>query len=106
MHHGYQWLDKRDFWLSGTVRSVYYGNPHITFRMESQRDGMWLIELTDVLGAELVGLKPDTIRSGAWVTVYGHRSRQPNDRRMRGDKLQIGGMTYIVFPKHIFGLGA
>jgi hypothetical protein len=105
MHHGYQWLDKRDTWITGHVRSLFYGNPHITFRVQTEKDGVWLVESTDVVGAELVGFRYDTLKPGDKVTVYGHASRDPKDKRMRGDKLQTAdGKTYVFFSRAIFGL--
>jgi hypothetical protein len=102
MHHGYQWLDKNDHILKGIVKAFYFGNPHITMHVQSG-GVLWLVESTDVLGAQLVGFDGNSVKVGDTVTIYGYRSKDPLLPMMRGDKIEVSGRVYVLLPKRIFG---
>lgn len=102
-HHAYSWLDPRTFVLNGAVEEILLGNPHGHLTVRAA-DGLWDVELSDVTGNEKAGFFPTSVNVGDTIRVTGHRSRDPTARTMRGDRLQLNGATYDIFPRSIFAL--
>ena len=58
----------------------------------------WRVELAPPSRTIAAGFTEDTAKKGDEVTAIGHRSRDPNERRMKAVRLVIGGKTYDVYP--------
>lgn len=100
-HHGWSWAEGEPFTLTGTVREVYIGQPHPTLRVETERDGLWTVELGNPRQTERAGFREGTAKPGDRVTALGNRSRDAGERRMKATRLTLDGRNYDIYPERI-----
>jgi hypothetical protein len=97
-HHGWRWTSADEFTLTGTIRSVRLGNPHGLVEVEDAEAALWTAELGQPWRHEAARLRDETIAVGAPVTLHGHRSADPAERRMKAERVVIGGYSYNLYP--------
>lgn len=99
-HHGWAWAEEEFSELTGTVRSVFVGNPHA--RLELEVDGeVWTVELAPPAATERAGFSEDAVATGEEATVVGHRSRDSDERVFKAVRVVVGDETYDVYPRRL-----
>ncbi|MFN3766336.1 MAG: DUF6152 family protein [Aliihoeflea sp.] len=99
-HHGWSWAEEEFSELTGTVRSVFVGNPHA--RIELEVDGeVWTVELAPPAATERAGFTEEAVSSGDEATVVGHRSRDANERVFKAVRVIVGDESYDVYPRRL-----
>jgi hypothetical protein len=102
-HHGWSWAEGDQMELRGTVREVYIGQPHPTLRVDTPRDGTWIVELANPRQTANAGFTAASAKAGDEVVALGNRSRNQGERRMKAVRVTVGGRTYDIYPDRIRG---
>jgi len=98
-HHGWQWASDEEFTLTGTIREVRLGNPHGLLTVEAAEDGaMWIAEIGQPWRNAEAGLTDNLLRPGTPITLEGHRSADPEELRMKAERVIIAGQMYNLYP--------
>jgi hypothetical protein len=101
-HHGWDWAVDEQSELSGTIQEIFIGNPHAVLNVEAA-DGLWIVELAPPARTRAAGFDENAAKIGDQVTALGHRSRDPNEKRMKAVRITVNGKTYDVYPDRIEG---
>lgn len=96
-HHGWSWTAEEESSLTGTLRGIFLGNPHASLEVEAE-GGMWRVELAPPSRTAASGFVEGAAKIGDEVTATGHRSRDPNERRMKAERIVVNGRTFDVYP--------
>jgi Family of unknown function (DUF6152) len=97
-HHGWSWAEDEEFSLTGVIRGVRLGNPHGELDIEAT-DGLWTAEVGQPWRNERAGLTDALLAVGTEATLEGHRSRNPEDRLMKAERVIIAGKVYDLYPE-------
>jgi hypothetical protein len=100
-HHGWSWAESEPFELHGTVREVYIGQPHPTLRVQTEGDGLWIVELNNPRATERSGFDARSAAAGDAVHVIGNRALTRSERRMKAVRLTVRDRTYDIYPDRI-----
>lgn len=96
-HHGWQWTTDETFVLTGTVAEARLGNPHGLLTLEAE-GGAWAVEIGQPWRNAQAGLRDDLLVPGVELTAEGHRSADPEERRMKAERIVIRGAVYDLYP--------
>ncbi len=96
-HHGWSWTDAGEFRLIGVIRSARLGNPHGILEVEAD-DEIWTAEVGQPWRNERAGLTDAMLAPGTELTLEGERSADPEERRMKAERVVIAGATYVLYP--------
>lgn len=99
-HHGWSWAEEEFSELTGTIRSVFVGNPHARIELEVDGD-IWSVELAPPAATARAGLTDDAVSTGEEATVVGHRSLDANERVFKAVRVVVGDQTYDVYPRRL-----
>jgi hypothetical protein len=97
-HHGWAWTNDAESRLSGTIKSISFGNPHMHLQLTAS-DGVWEVDLSPPIVAQGSGFGHDAARAGDRATLTGHRARDANVRAFKGETITVRGKTYDVYPQ-------
>jgi hypothetical protein len=101
-HHGWTWAEDEEFTLAGRIRGVRLGNPHGELDVEAVTGpdaGLWIAEIGQPYRNERAGLTEELLAPGTEVTLEGHRSRDPDARLMKAERVIIAGRLYDLYPE-------
>jgi hypothetical protein len=96
-HHGWAWATEEDFSLTGVLRAARLGNPHGELEVEAA-DGMWVAEIGQPWRNAEAGLTDDMLVPGVEITLEGPRSRNPDEKLMKAERVIIAGRMYNLYP--------
>jgi hypothetical protein len=96
-HHGWVWAQDEEFTLTGVIRGVRLGNPHGELDLQAA-DGMWIAEIGQPYRNERAGLTEEILEIGVEATLEGHRSRDPDQKVMKAERVIIAGKLYNLYP--------
>jgi hypothetical protein len=99
-HHGWDWAVDEQSELTGTIQEIFLGNPHAVLNVMTPA-GLWIVELAPPGRTRAAGFDESAARIGDEVTAIGHRSRDPNERRMKAVRIIVNGATYDVYPDRV-----
>ena len=91
-HHGWSEYDaNKRATLTGTVRELHFGNPHVTILLETP-DKVWNVMLASPARLKSRGVTDDMLATGKQITVEGlpHKTKQDE---FRAERMALGGMT-------------
>jgi hypothetical protein len=87
-----------NFTLEGTLRAVRLGNPHGEAQVEAGDGALWIAELGQPWRHEAAGLRDDLLVPGVEIVLEGHRSADPQELRMKAERVILGGLRYNLYP--------
>ncbi|MEQ9640819.1 MAG: DUF6152 family protein [Alphaproteobacteria bacterium] len=97
-HHGWGWATDEEFEISGVVESIRLGNPH--GEVDIVVDGaLWTIEVGQPWRNERAGLTAERLAKGTTILVHGHRSKKPDARLVKAERVVIAGKNYDLYPE-------
>ncbi|HEX6141390.1 MAG TPA: DUF6152 family protein [Geminicoccaceae bacterium] len=96
-HHGWRWTQDGNFELTGIIRAVRLGNPHGLLEVDADGEG-WTVEVGQPWRNERAGLKDDMLVPGVEITASGHRAANPDEKRMKAERVTIDGQLYELYP--------
>jgi hypothetical protein len=97
-HHGWGWTEDSESRLSGTIRSISYGNPHMHLQLQNEA-GTWEVDLSPPVVAQGSGFGPGAAKAGDRVILTGHRARDAKLLAFKGETITVRGKTYDVDPQ-------
>jgi Family of unknown function (DUF6152) len=97
-HHGWTWAEDEEFSLTGVIRRAELGNPHGLLDVEAA-DGVWVAEVGQPWRNARAGLTDEMLAPGVELTLEGHRSREPDEKRMKAERIIIAGELYDLYPE-------
>jgi hypothetical protein len=101
-HHGWAWTEDKPFELTGTIKDIYIGNPHVTLEVRAQ-DGLWHVDLAPLAPTTRAGFDESAAKTGDTVTCIGFRSRDHAQRSMKAARVIVNGNTFDVYPNRVPG---
>ncbi|MEX0694727.1 MAG: DUF6152 family protein [Rhodospirillales bacterium] len=97
-HHGWRWAEDGNFEITGDIVEAQLGNPHGVVHIDVNGE-RWSIEVGQPWRNERAGLTDDHFAKGREITASGHRSKDPNERRVKAERVMIDGKTYDLYPE-------
>lgn len=97
-HHGWNWTTGENIELTGTIMALRLGNPHgrVTLMVEGVK---WNLEVGQPWRNQRAGLKDGDLAEGVEITVSGEPSADPNEKRLKVERLWIKGVKYELYPE-------
>ena len=99
-HHGWAWTSDEDFVLEGKIEEIYLGNPHAALKVTAEGN-VWTVELAPPSRTAAAGFVEGVAKAGDAVTAFGKRSKDPNEYRMKAERIRINGVNYDVYPNDL-----
>jgi hypothetical protein len=99
-HHGWSWASQEDFVLTGTIVEIYLGNPHASLKVSAD-NVVWTVELAPPARTAAAGFVEGVASVGDEVTAYGHRANDPDETRMKAERISVHGVNYDVYPNDL-----
>ncbi len=96
-HHGWGWATDEEFEITGVVQAIRLGNPHGEVDIVSDGE-MWTIEVGQPWRNERAGLSAALLAAGTEILVHGHRSKKPDARLVKAERVVIAGKNYDLYP--------
>jgi hypothetical protein len=100
-HHGWSWAEADQVELSGTIREISMAPPHPTLRVETQNDGLWLVELGNPRQTQRSGFVEGVAKVGDQIVALGNRSLDRSEKRMKAVRITVAGKVYDIYPERI-----
>ena len=88
-HHGWAWAEDEEFTLQGEPRGE--------LDVEAA-DGLWIAEVGQPWRNARAGLTDAMLVPGLALTLEGHRSRNPDERVMKAERVIVAGRLYDLYP--------
>lgn len=96
-HHGWSWTTGGNIELIGIIKSAKLGNPHGVLKIDAEGE-IWTAEVGQPWRNERAGLKPGDMSPGVEIKIVGEPSADINDKRVKAERIYIGGKEYILYP--------
>lgn len=96
-HHGWAWTTGGNIELTGIIRSVDLGNPHGTIKVDVEGD-IWTVEVGQPWRNNRAGLKDGDLAEGVEIRAVGEPAADSSERRLKVERLYLGGREYILYP--------
>ena len=96
-HHGWSWTEEGNFQLIGIITEARLGNPHGRLTVQAEEE-QWLVEVGQPWRNERAGLTDQMLSPDTEITIIGHRSSDPNEKRMKAERVFIDGQEYVLYP--------
>ncbi len=96
-HHGWGWTEGDNTELTGTITSARLVNPHgrLTLDVDGEE---WLVEVGQPWRNQRAGLTDEMLSEGRTITVVGERSADPDERRLKAERVYIDGKEHALYP--------
>ena len=99
-HHGWRWTKDGQFELTAVVEKAELGNPHGVLMMNA--DGTkWEVEVGQPWRNERAGLTDAMLAKGATLVIVGKRSADAKERRVKAERIIIGGKNFDLSPERL-----
>ncbi|HEU0222576.1 MAG TPA: DUF6152 family protein, partial [Paracoccaceae bacterium] len=86
-----------EFELTGSITAIRLGNPHGILTLDVGGE-TWTAEIGQPWRNERAGLTEELLQPGLTLTVQGHRAADPSERRIKAERVIIGGKVYDLYP--------
>lgn len=96
-HHGWGWAEAENYELTGVVTKAELGNPHGILTLDVAGES-WRVEVGQPWRNKQAGLTDAMLAPGAMLTAQGHRSADPEEKRLKAERLVISGKIYNLYP--------
>ena len=96
-HHGWDWTDGEKHELTGRVTHAQLGNPHGVLKVDV-KGVAWTVEVGQPWRNERAGLTDAMLAPGTQLTIVGPRAAQKAERRIKAERVIIGGTTHDLYP--------
>lgn len=96
-HHGWSWTTGGNIQLTGIIKKASLGMPHGVLHVDAEGE-VWTVEVGQPWRNERAGLKPGDLAKGVEIKAVGEPSAEPSKKRMKAEKLYIGGREYNLYP--------
>lgn len=100
-HHGWEWAEKNQSNLEGTIREIYIGPPHPSLKIETASDGVWTVDLANPRQTTKAGFVEGSARPGNKVLVLGNRSLKKDQKLMKAVRITVEGKDFVLYPERL-----
>ncbi len=97
-HHGWDWTDKQQTEMTGTITEIYIGPPHPRLMIDTE-DGRWQVDLGNPRQTLAAGFVEGEAKAGDTVLVRGHRSAKKEERIIKAVRATINDKQYTFYPQ-------
>jgi hypothetical protein len=97
-HHGWAWTTGENVELVGVVAAVRLGNPHGILEVDAAGGERWTVEVGQPWRNQRAGLKDGDLAPGVAVRVVGEPAADPADKRLKAERLFLGGREFVLYP--------
>lgn len=97
-HHGWSWTTGDNIELTGVIVAARLGNPHGVLEVDADGD-VWTVEVGQPWRNDRAGLKDGDLAEGVEIVIVGQPSADISDRRVKAERLSIGGREYLLYPE-------
>ena len=96
-HHGWSWTTGENIELTGVITEARLGNPHGELTLDV--DGTaWTVEVGQPWRNTRAGLGDGDLAPGVQLTVSGEPSADPDEKRLKVERLWIDGAEHELYP--------
>jgi len=96
-HHGWAWTTGGNIDLTGIIKTAKLGNPHGVLTIDVEGE-IWTVEVGQPWRNRRAGLKEGNLAVGVEVRIVGEPSADLKKKRMKAEKIFIGGREYPLYP--------
>ena len=96
-HHGWRWAEEETIDMTGAIQSARLGNPHGILLIDVKGE-QWTVEVGQPWRNRRAGLKDEMLVKGVTVTISGHRSSDPAEKRIKAERVMIDGRAFDLYP--------
>lgn len=96
-HHGWRWAEDGQFEVTGTITKAALGNPHGVLTLDVNGEA-WIVEVGQPWRNERAGLTDAMLAPGTDVTIQGHRSKDPAERKVKAERVIVDGKVHNLYP--------
>ena len=97
-HHGWSWTGDGNLELTGTINRAKLGNPHGILEVQVN-DEVWTVEVGQPWRNRRAGLVDGDLAPGVEIRAIGQAARDPQDRRLKVERMYIGEREYVLYPE-------
>ena len=97
-HHGWAWTTGGNLELTGVIAQARLGNPHGLLEVDVEGE-RWAVEVGQPWRNERAGLKDGDLAPGVEIRAVGEPAADAADRRLKAERLFIGGQEYQLYPE-------
>ena len=82
-HHSYgAYFEDRTVSIEGTVESIHFANPHVTFSLRTDAGEVYTAEWQNLIQLRHGNVGPTTLKAGDRVIVVASPPRDPSSRKI------------------------
>ncbi|SLN75892.1 DUF6152 family protein [Oceanibacterium hippocampi] len=96
-HHGWSWTTGGNIDLTGVIVKASLGMPHGVLQVDAEGE-IWEVEVGQPWRNERAGLKDGDLAEGVEVRIIGEPAADPAERRMKAERIYLGGREFILYP--------
>jgi hypothetical protein len=96
-HHGWRWTTGGNIEVTGYIREARLGMPHGVLDVDANGE-IWQVEVGQPWRNERAGLKDGDLAPGTEIRVIGEPAADPNDRRVKAERLYLGSREFVLYP--------
>ncbi|HSR55960.1 MAG TPA: DUF6152 family protein [Alphaproteobacteria bacterium] len=96
-HHGWAWTTGGNIELTGIIKSAKLGNPHGVLKVDVEGE-VWTLEVGQPWRNKRAGLKDGDLAEGVEIRAIGEPAAEADAKRLKVERLYIGGREYILYP--------
>ena len=97
-HHGWAWTTGNNIELTGVIAEARLGNPHGLLEVDVEGE-TWTVEVGQPWRNERAGLKDGDLVPGVEIRAVGEPAADIADKRLKAERLFIGGRAYQLYPE-------
>lgn len=96
-HHGWSWTKGGNIELTGLITKAALGMPHGLLTVDVDGE-LWTVEVGQPWRNERAGLKDGALAAGVEIRAIGEPAADENEKRMKAERLHIGGQEFNLYP--------
>lgn len=100
-HHGWAWAEETQSELKGTITEISMAPPHPALRVKAQDGRLWQVDLGNPHQTKRSGFTGDTAKVGDDITVFGNRTKEPNEAHIKAVRITVGDKQYDMYPERL-----
>lgn len=82
-HHSYgAYYEDRTVSIDGTIDSIRFANPHVTFQLHTDASEVYTVEWQNLIQLRHGKVGPDTLKAGDRVVVVASPPRDPSSHKI------------------------
>ncbi len=97
-HHGWSWTSGGNIELTGVIVTADLGMPHGVLTVDVEGE-TWTVEIGQPWRNERAGIPEGGLAPGVEVRIEGEPSADPAERRIKAERIWLGGTLHDLYPE-------